>query len=161
MVVKMGWSAAQGVSQSRARAWIALHGEIAAGIPSMLNHRVEGVSMQVERTLLDQLLEAPDGPDSAAIDNQLDAILEQEFGQIDDLVESGEPEAAFERLTVMVATLNAASTKRLRIVRWLHKANGRLITGLRTIASAVGASEHSVTIKPGLPLSIEVSLTWK
>jgi hypothetical protein len=58
--------------------------------------------MQVERTLLDQLLEAPDGPDSAAIDNQLDAILEQEFGQIDDLVESGEPEAAFERLTVMV-----------------------------------------------------------
>lgn len=127
----------------------------------MLMDRVEGESMQVGGTILDQLLEAPDGPDSAAIDDHLDAILEQEFGQIDDLVESGEPEAAFERLMVMVATLNAASTKRLRVVRWLPKANGRLITGLREIAPAAGASEYSVTVKPGLPLSIEVSLTWK
>jgi hypothetical protein len=127
----------------------------------MLNDKVEGASMQVGGTILNQLLEAPDGPDSAAIDDHLDAILEQEFSQIDDLVESGEPEAAFERLTVMVATLNAATTKRLRIVRWLQKANGKLITGLRKIASAVGASEHNVTVKPGLPLSIEVSLTWK
>ena len=92
------------------------------------------------------------------IDENIDQFMEEELGQIKELIEEDKPDFAFVKMLRLTSFLNAGAAKLPSIIGRLEKWINEFISALNSLAKKMGASGFSISA--GMPEGISIGLSF-
>ncbi len=99
-----------------------------------------------------------DGRALEAFEEEFEAWLETELGEVARLADGGQAGAALGRLTRLNAFASAAATQRPSLVNAIGAKVEAFKAALRSVAESLGAVDFSITL--GVPVELSFSLTF-
>lgn len=115
---------------------------------------------KLERTL--ERWERGERPDDCALEEleeEFEAWLDTELGDIARMADGGQGEAALGRLTRLNAFASTAAAQRPSLARAIGSKAAAFKAALRSIGWSLGAVEFSITL--GVPVALSVTLSFR